>query len=102
MAKHTKGEWYNNPLEGKIRDGNQGIICELVIGIKTDQEYEANAKLIAEAGTVANETGYTPKQLAEHKDILHRACLMVKEELVFGGDWVNAQKVIDAAIKATE
>lgn len=34
-------------------------------------EAEANAKLIAEAGTVANETGKTPKQLAKiNKELL--------------------------------
>ena len=48
-TKHTQGEWYNGSLDGKIRDGKQGIICERVKGIKTDQEYQANAKLIAEA-----------------------------------------------------
>ncbi len=101
--QQTQGEWYNDSLEGKIRDGKQGIICELVKGTKTDQEAEANAELIAEVGTVTNETGYTPKQLAEQKDVLHRACLMAKEELVFGGNWDDAKRIIDEAIeKATE
>ena len=37
--------------------GNEGICC--------GEHDEANATLIAEAGTVANETGLTPRQLAE-------------------------------------
>ena len=68
----TKGEWYNNSLEGKIRSGDQGIILELVRGTKTDKEYEANAKLIAEAGTVYNETGYSPRELADQNKVRGR------------------------------
>ena len=37
--------------------GNEGICC--------GEHDEANATLIAEAGTVASETGLTPRQLAE-------------------------------------
>lgn len=48
-TQHTQREWYYDSLGRRIRGGNQGIICELVRGIKTDQEIEANAKLIAAA-----------------------------------------------------
>lgn len=47
--KHTSGEWYYNALEGKIRSGDQGIICNIIDGTKTDQEIGANGALIASA-----------------------------------------------------
>ncbi len=47
--------------------GNEGICC--------GEHDEANAALIAEAGTVANETGLTPRQLAERIVELEAALL---------------------------
>ena len=43
------------------------------------------------------------KKLLEQRDELLSACWMAREELCFGGDWINAKKVINEAIKkATE
>ncbi len=44
-----------------------------------EEEAMSNARLIAEAGTVYNETGFTPKQLAESKaELLAASEAMVK------------------------
>jgi len=74
--KHTKGKWIarinNIGIDiveeksgfGIVDLGNERILndCDYPI-----EEAKANAKLIAEAGTVTNETGYTPRQLADQK-----------------------------------
>ncbi len=82
----TKGEWvyFHNGNYFEVRSNNgltpyisifhfnksefNGIdeVCE-------KEEAEANAKLIAEAGTVANETGKTPRQLADDNKVLLEA-----------------------------
>ena len=42
----------------------------------------ANAKLIAEAGTVANETGFSPRELADHKaELLEILKLIILNEV---------------------
>lgn len=46
-----------------------------------DKEAEANAKLIAEAGTVANETGLSPLQLKEQRDELLELLRQSVEEI---------------------
>ena len=83
--KHTKGEWYlhkhigvtkesvkmnkltpiyyQNVCDKKFPGGR--IIAKCLS--KDKDELQVNAKLIAEAGNVANETGHTPRQLAEQK-----------------------------------
>ena len=75
----TKGKWkttFNSVKERGVR-AIGGFICFLPKPIHyegQDQRYEdelievkANAKLIAEAGTVYNETGYSPRELADQK-----------------------------------
>jgi hypothetical protein len=42
------------------------VVCE-ESGPDADAEFDANAQLIAEAGTVLHETGYTPRELAEQR-----------------------------------
>lgn len=58
------------------------------------------------------EERFSPRELAPNPDVmygnkqlnpaaltdLYGACLMAKEELVFGGDWINAHRVIDEAV----
>lgn len=74
--KNTQGKWRLG-LENKF-----AVVCDTIDGLKkticyTDTphktfEAEANAKLIAEAGNVTNETGKTPRQLAdENKELLN-------------------------------
>ena len=47
---------------------------------------EANATLIAEAGTVANETGLTPRQLAERVETLERILSIIVANSVIQPD----------------
>lgn len=67
----TKGEW--NIDEGmndfKLSSSKRSI-CQTWSNLPIDR---ANAQLIAEAGTVANETGKTPRQLAEENKMLLEA-----------------------------
>ena len=44
--------------------GGRVVICEMDA---TTENRQSNADLIAEAGTVANETGLTPRQLADQR-----------------------------------
>jgi hypothetical protein len=92
--KHTKGPWTFH----ENGDGSYSILekeidtkrLRWVIGFWQNGEFHkeeqlANMKLITAA-----------------PDLLG-ACLMAREELIFGGDWKNAQKIIDEAVKkATE
>lgn len=87
QSKHTKGEWDYDI------NANKGFDIFLKNSIKTianvlhkdvsympnEQEAEANAKLIAEAGTVVNETGKMPRQLAdENKELLEALTELLK------------------------
>ncbi len=73
----TKGEW-------EVTEGDHEGIKHIVAkfdGTEDDfatiwnfnEQAQANAKLIAEAGTVFNETGYTPRQLVDRIDELEAA-----------------------------
>lgn len=102
---NTQGEWeelrYIQDKKFVIWNNQNFNIAWLPYLEETESEQEANAQLIAEAGTVANETGFTPRQLAEQNQNLKEACLMAREELVFGGDWNTAKKIINEALKPT-
>ena len=89
----TKGDWgyFHNGNYFEVRSNNgltpyisifhfnksefNGIdeVCE-------KEEAEANAQLIAEAGTVANETGKTPRQLADDNKVLLEALNQLVEK----------------------
>lgn len=72
-TKHTKGEWVINSQKNLVIVGRKWIADLLNNGFEhiSELEREANAKLIVEAGNVANETGKTPSQLAdENKELL--------------------------------
>jgi hypothetical protein len=86
--------------------GDKRVIAE-AFGRAADREgsrlpAEANANLIAEAFTVAHETGLTPRQLAEQRAELLTACKSAEEWL---SGWASAEPfltTIRAAIaKAT-
>lgn len=71
-AKITPGRWvFNQFVEhaGTISADTVGkriaVICAPSLG--QTSETDANGRLIAEAGTVANETGLTPRQLADQR-----------------------------------
>lgn len=79
-TKHTTGKWYcTNTDEDCTPSGypkvwcNGLLVCEVYEG-EDNTEREANARLIAEAGTVASETGMTPRQLADQRKELLEVC----------------------------
>ena len=79
----TDGKWKSegNSLvdSNRIVATKTHVICRLLgADFETDQEMEANSELIAEAGTVTNETGYTPRQLAEQKAELLEELIKLK------------------------
>ena len=74
-TQHTQGKWeYKKGSKYQFPKVSLNGY-DLIINSTTEslEESEANAKLIAEAGTVANETGYTPRQLANQKTELLEA-----------------------------
>lgn len=75
VAGITPGEWFasltSRPrgtiyIDAQLRDG---VIQEIAAcgPTETQGQQEKNAALFVEAGTVANETGLTPRQLAEQR-----------------------------------
>ena len=62
----TKGKWITK--EGQIYPQETGKTLALIPYYdNTNEEQEANAQLIAEAGTVCNKLNLTPKQLADQR-----------------------------------
>jgi len=73
----STGIWDVSSYDGGwdcVRNESGSIICQLVVN-EPD-----NGPLIAEAGTVYNETGFTPRQLADQKDALLEACKKMQLE----------------------
>lgn len=70
-SKHTKGKWKfgQEDEERKVYNVlNKALTMKIII---SGENARASAQLIAEAGTVANETGKTPRELAEaNKELL--------------------------------
>jgi len=90
--KHTPAPWKAHSKNSSIiASEDYNLICEcysdgsftppLGSTLPSEPEKKANAKLIAAA----------PDMLS--------ACMMAKQELVLGGDWDTAIKIIDKAIK---
>jgi hypothetical protein len=112
VVKPTAGPWTDAGQLGMARwivgtDGTQ-VACSYY---GATPEGQANAALIAEAGTVHHETGLTPRQLAEQRQELLEATRMALVELRTycehyedeTSQWVaRAESVLSAAItKAT-
>lgn len=106
----SKGKWeISNPAKGlfNIFEKSRGSIC--MITSQSAQEMPEdfdNAKLIAEAGTVANETGYTPRQLADQKadllDALKCAVILINANTLLDAGSPLSIKLKAAIAKATE
>ncbi len=92
-TKHTKGEWTINPVIEKNEFGvneigidaleaNATNICSIFYNdeLESKIEAESTAKLIAEAGTITNQCGFTPKQLLEQRNDLLEALIWAKEQ----------------------
>jgi len=100
--KHTKGKWSvkqpinldGTPCHETFINTEKQSICEMN---RHNPQLKANAKLIAEAGTVANETGFTPRQLADQK-----AELLEEIEEKYLKLQLFANKVIDSAVRSDE
>lgn len=77
MLKITKGPWYQ-------ADSNRQYImtkdCTSIAYLYdiSDDAIDSNGALIAEAGTVANECGLTPRELLEDNEDLLMACINAK------------------------
>jgi hypothetical protein len=95
VSKCSKGEWIvdeSNPqlvaVEVEGDEAYQYIAntdcTEWSATTRSDKEIYANASLIAEAGTVASETGLSPRQLAEQRAELLQGCLFAKRHIKNG------------------
>lgn len=131
-TKHTKGEWLVNKVGYRILPYKTETAEKYTISTTTDfyqksianivaqsiddedglnivrysnEECLSNAKLIAEAGTVANETGKTPRQLVEENKELLEALIDAKELIKrdgYGDDHLTVIKITNAIKKETE
>lgn len=110
MKNITKGKWnivetpeYLNPKASchEIHsDNSAGWICKVQSnGFITKEIGEANAELIADAGTTANKCGLFPSELLEQRDELLQALTRCKEII---RDSQFPQIAIDAIEKATK
>ena len=108
IIKNAKAEpIYRNAIADSKPHAISGILIANAYG-KTKEEAEGNAKLIAEAGTVHNETGYSPRELADQKAELLEALKAVQLEVgVLEHNWDYREveympKVINAIQKSTK
>lgn len=90
--KPTPGPWIVSPYaDGFEVDGPGGICIAQAQQLKPIRKKEdhdqrkANARLIAEAGTVAHETGLTPRQLVERVKELEEALNGLLQEVDLAG-----------------
>ena len=88
----TPGAWYVEPSNPLIVSNDDYQIARLIVK-PVQGEAEENASLIAEAGTVANETGLTPRQLADQ-----RAELLAALQKIIAAD--DAQRLSQREIEA--
>jgi hypothetical protein len=86
------GGWTRGPWEVVHFGSKHHFVLDVRAGKHSEQpicamyeskseEYQANAALIAEAGTAANETGLTPRQLADQRVDLLAACIWAEGAL---------------------
>lgn len=105
-AKPTPGEWKwdSDPIKGdplgrvRFRVVTMGKTITQCYYSSSDENAEADARLIADAGTVFNTTGLTPSQLVERVKELEgalRACASV-----YAGESMSKQGLISALDKA--
>lgn len=104
----TKGQWIVtdetpngiSELYGHIEVSNDdnALAC-IFTDIYNPKEAKYNAKLIAEAGTVANETGKTPRQLADDNKVLLEVLIKVKNSVDLSLLPPSVELSINSAIK---
>lgn len=85
--KHTQGPWkYHEDVSPIGQYYVRGANGEMIVS-GPSLKNEADAKLIAEAGTVAHETGLTPRQLKDQRDELLEAFDSLLGWAIFRSDW---------------
>ena len=80
--KPTPGEWTVEPIDGncyEVMCDSGYYIATCHDGVRSESNAIANARLIAEAGTVFHNTGLSPVQLVEQRDELMAACKKLVE-----------------------
>ena len=104
--KHTERKW--TAIQMMDNDGSPSNLWAVTNGDyvisqsgEDIEDNEANAKLIAEAGTVANETGKTPRQLADENRELLKALKSIVSEHGFNTSSSVKRKALEAIKKAT-
>lgn len=88
-GKQTPGSWFitDGPKYGahgiqkvESANGRHGtVICQREVYPDGSDEYKANLSLIAEAGTVANESGLWPREMQERIKMLEEALQEVND-----------------------
>ena len=98
--KPTPGPWVavgsGGPWEQRIsiRAANWGTVAAVGVDPSLphwDGPQRANARLIAEAGTVHHETGLTPRQLVEQRDALVERVKELEAAAKLVLDWYEAE-----------
>lgn len=111
-SKPTPGPWIHGNWLKAVEGGiDEAGWCEVWMikadGVKSlpfvackHQDMQANAALIAEAGTVHHETGLTPRQLVEQRDALVEALdwLMASRNAPGTEARIEAEKKASAAL----
>jgi len=91
--KPTKGPWVADFKSiGHVKADNGALIAQCK-RLTTLTNMEANARLIAEAGTVYHETGKTPRELLE---ILQSILKADESDTACGGEMYYAEVIGDA------
>lgn len=90
-TEHTKGKAvvanYNDKEECfEVNVGNDFFVCKTTFNEAHKEEAKANAELIAEAFNVSNETGKTPRMLADENLKLIQALEGVLNNINGNGD----------------
>lgn len=103
--QHTSGTWIVG-IDNNVYSQDGDVKIALV---KTDfnvtlQQAEANAKLIADAGTTANKCGLVPSEILQQRDELLKALELYMERLKNG--WMinlawreDTHEIMEQAIK---
>ena len=85
----TKGQWYLQEFTDaytnivRCKNETHDTLFIAYTPQTTNPEARANAELIAEAGTVANETGLTPRELLNQRNELLEVLKYAKKRLDF-------------------
>lgn len=99
-TKHTPGEWHVNSQQNLIICGKKWIADLSCKGFEpvSEEERKCNAELIAEAGNVVNETGKTPRQLADlNKELIQALEIMIDGSIAPKWKITMASKLIKKA-----